>query len=116
MLYHNRAPLPGEVMRFPDIAKTFRRFVELGKPGFYTGPVAESIVELVSSKSGVMSLEDLASHTSDFVTPMSYTYQGVTLHEVSVSWCAYRLCGLHCVTLVSSERSRYHRLDGSWNS
>lgn len=85
MLYHDRAPRPGEVMRFPDIANTFKRLVELGKPGFYTGPVAESIVELVKSKSGVMALEDLASHESDFVTPLSYTYNGVTLHEVCPS-------------------------------
>ncbi|KAF8315335.1 gamma-glutamyltranspeptidase [Clavulina sp. PMI_390] len=81
MLYQGRAPKPGEVMRFPDLANTFRLLVELGKPGFYTGPVAESIVELVNSKSGVMSLEDLAAHDTDFITPITYTYHGVTLHE-----------------------------------
>lgn len=82
MLHEGRAPLPGEVMRFPNLAKTFQRLVQFGKPGFYTGPVAESIVELVSSKSGVMSLDDLASHESTLITPISITYKGVTLHEV----------------------------------
>lgn len=82
MLRDGRAPLPGEVMRFPDLANTFKKLVEHGPSGYYTGSIAESIVELVGSKKGVMALEDLASHQSEFVTPITFTYKGVTLHEV----------------------------------
>ncbi|CAE6480413.1 unnamed protein product [Rhizoctonia solani] len=54
MLINGRAPLPGEVMRLPDLAQTFRTLVSEGKKGFYTGRVAEAIVELIKSKGGVM--------------------------------------------------------------
>ncbi|GJJ08790.1 hypothetical protein Clacol_003009 [Clathrus columnatus] len=82
MLLNGMAPLPGQIMKFPDIGKTFRRLVEQGKPGFYTGPVAEAIVELIKSKGGVMELEDLANHKTDFVEPIKYTYANeITVYE-----------------------------------
>ncbi|KAF8607849.1 gamma-glutamyltranspeptidase [Ceratobasidium sp. AG-I] len=82
MLLNGRAPFPGEVMRFPDLAQTFRSLVSEGKDGFYKGRVAEAIVELIKSKGGVMELSDLAEHDTEFVEPISYTYGGeVTLYE-----------------------------------
>ncbi|KAH9064104.1 gamma-glutamyltranspeptidase [Lactarius vividus] len=82
MLLEGRAPLPGQIMKFPTLAKTFRALMEHGKDGFYKGRVAEAIVELVKSKGGVMELEDLEKHTSAFVKPIKYTYGGeVTVYE-----------------------------------
>ncbi|KAG8747436.1 hypothetical protein FRC10_001107 [Ceratobasidium sp. 414] len=82
MLLNGRAPRAGEVMRFPDLARTFRTLVTEGKKGFYTGRIAEAIVELIKSKGGVMELDDLAAHDTEFVEPISYTYAGeVTLYE-----------------------------------
>ncbi|KAG8935861.1 hypothetical protein FRC02_005860 [Tulasnella sp. 418] len=69
-------------MKFPDLARTFKELSGQGKDGFYKGRVAEAIVELVSEGGGVMSLDDLAEHRSDFVEPISYTYKNdVTLYE-----------------------------------
>lgn len=83
MLLNGKAPLPGQIKTFPNLANTFRRVVEHGKEGFYKGPVAEAIVELIQSKGGVMELEDLAKHHSTFVEPIKYTYAGdVTIYEV----------------------------------
>ncbi|KAG8753974.1 hypothetical protein FRC12_011360 [Ceratobasidium sp. 428] len=82
MLLDGRAPRAGEIMRFPDLARTFRTLVSEGKKGFYTGRVAEAIVELIKSKGGVMELDDLATHDTEFVEPISYTFAGeVTLYE-----------------------------------
>ncbi|KAH9982596.1 nucleophile aminohydrolase [Lactifluus volemus] len=73
MLLDGKAPLPGQVMTFPNLAKTFRALAEHGKDGFYKG----------RSKGGVMELEDLAKHASDFVEPLKYTYRGeVTIMRV----------------------------------
>ncbi|KAF5385415.1 hypothetical protein D9757_005383 [Collybiopsis confluens] len=74
MLLNGKAPLPGQVMKFPSLAKTFRELAEKGKDGFYRGWVAEAIVELIKSKGGVMELEDLAKHTTSFVEPIYYNY------------------------------------------
>ena len=43
--------------------------------GFYTGPVAEAIVQAVQSRGGVLSLEDLAEHKTARVDPISTTYR-----------------------------------------
>jgi len=84
MLLNGRAPLPGELMTFPTLAQSFREIVTHGKDGFYKGRIAEEIVKLVKSKGGVMELEDLAKHKTDFVEPIKYTYKNeMTVHEVS---------------------------------
>ncbi|KAK4704402.1 gamma-glutamyltranspeptidase / glutathione hydrolase, partial [Phenoliferia sp. Uapishka_3] len=99
------APSPGEVIKNPTLAATFREVAKLGKKGFYEGRIAEAIVEreafpsrrashgadvsthnkVVQSQNGVMTLEDLASHTTAQVEPISLSYggpEGVTLHEI----------------------------------
>ncbi|KZT62137.1 gamma-glutamyltranspeptidase [Calocera cornea HHB12733] len=84
MLLNGRAPRAGEIMTFPDLARTFREVVEKGKDGFYKGRVAEEIVKLIKAKGGVMELEDLAAHETTMVEPISYTYggeDGVTVYE-----------------------------------
>ncbi|CAB4446275.1 unnamed protein product [Rhizophagus irregularis] len=81
MLIDGRAPNVGEIMHMPNLAKTFRELAEKGKDGFYKGRIAEAIVELIQSKGGVMTLEDLASHTTTRVEPISIEYKGVRVWE-----------------------------------
>lgn len=57
-----RAPLPGEIMKNPTLAKTFRALAAEGKKGFYQGRIAEAIVKVVQDQGGYVSLEDLAYH------------------------------------------------------
>jgi gamma-glutamyltranspeptidase / glutathione hydrolase len=84
MLLNGRAPLHGEIIKLPNLARTFREIAAHGKDGFYTGRIAEEIVKLIQDGGGVMELEDLAKHKTTFVTPISYTYAGdVTVYEVS---------------------------------
>jgi gamma-glutamyltranspeptidase/glutathione hydrolase len=86
MLVNGKAPLPGQIMKLTNLAKTFRSVAEHGRNGFYKGRVAEAIVEVIQSKGGVMELEDLAKHDSTFVEPIHYTYGGgVTVYEVSIN-------------------------------
>lgn len=57
-----RAPLPGEIMKNPTLAKTFRTLAAEGKKGFYQGRIAEQIVKVVNDLGGLMTLDDLAYH------------------------------------------------------
>ena len=41
MLLNGRAPLPGEIMKFPELAATFQSIVKDGKDGFYKGAIAQ---------------------------------------------------------------------------
>ncbi|CAG8557837.1 8423_t:CDS:2 [Cetraspora pellucida] len=81
MLIDGRAPRCGEIMRMPNLARTFRELGEKGKDGFYKGRIAQAIVETVQSRGGVMSLDDLASHTSTRIDPISINYKDVTIWE-----------------------------------
>eukprot|EP01116_Phalansterium_solitarium_P009971 TRINITY_DN2430_c0_g1_i2.p1 TRINITY_DN2430_c0_g1~~TRINITY_DN2430_c0_g1_i2.p1 ORF type:complete len:412 (+),score=128.84 TRINITY_DN2430_c0_g1_i2:24-1238(+) len=82
MLLNGRAPKAGEVMRLPSLARTFRALAADGADGFYKGRVAQSIVDLVQSLGGSMTLEDLASHRSTFDQPISVNYRGVDVWEM----------------------------------
>lgn len=59
---YSRAPYPGEIMRNPALANTFEDLARYGKEGFYTGRVAQAIVEAVRDNGGHLTLNDLAEH------------------------------------------------------
>ncbi|KAL9937765.1 hypothetical protein V8E36_003310 [Tilletia maclaganii] len=88
------APRAGQIMRMPNLARTFRDLSTLGKEGFYKGRIAREIVAVVQANGGHMELDDLEDHISrgvDEIKPVSYTYHhdpageqegdGVTLYE-----------------------------------
>lgn len=76
-----RAPRPGEVVRLQGLADTFRAVAEGGPEAFYTGPIAEAIVNTVQEQGGVMTLDDLRAHESTWSDPISVDYGGVTVME-----------------------------------
>ncbi|KAJ5211450.1 Gamma-glutamyltranspeptidase [Penicillium cinerascens] len=57
-----RSPRPGEIMKNPTLARTFRTLAAEGKKGFYQGRIAQEIVKVVKDLGGYMTLEDLAYH------------------------------------------------------
>ncbi|KAL2829033.1 nucleophile aminohydrolase [Aspergillus cavernicola] len=57
-----RSPLPGEIMRNPTMAQTFRALATEGKKGFYEGRVAQEIVKVIQDLGGYMTLDDLKYH------------------------------------------------------
>ncbi|KAI5925149.1 nucleophile aminohydrolase [Camillea tinctor] len=74
-----RAPRAGEIMRNPALAATFRAVATEGKKGFYSGRVAEALVEVVQSLGGLLSVDDLAHHLatgSEPVEPISLPFRG----------------------------------------
>ncbi|KAJ1951548.1 hypothetical protein FBU59_000091 [Linderina macrospora] len=81
LLIHGQGPLPGQVFRNPKLASTFRKLASEGKQGFYSGSVADAIIEAVQSKGGLLTHADLAAHTTTFDDPISYEYRGHRLHE-----------------------------------
>ena len=75
-------PKEGELMRNELLAKTFKELGEKGKEGFYRGRIAESIVNAISMRGGLMSLDDLSSHTTEEVKPISIKYKGIEVYEI----------------------------------
>ncbi|XP_062251367.1 glutathione hydrolase-like YwrD proenzyme [Platichthys flesus] len=81
LLIESNAPKCGQVFRNHSLAKTLKELCERGKPAFYQGRVSRAIVDVISQHGGVMTLDDLSSHDSEVITPISTEYKGVCLWE-----------------------------------
>jgi gamma-glutamyltranspeptidase/glutathione hydrolase len=73
----------GDLLIQPDLAETFRVLAENGSDAFYTGEIAEAIVETqLATRSGNpdgvgrMTLEDLANYEVAIREPVEDTYRG----------------------------------------
>lgn len=81
LLRNGKAPLTGEILRNPTLAETFRTLAREGEKGFYEGRIGREIVNLVQSLGGEMTMEDLKSHKTDLVEPITINYQGLDIWE-----------------------------------
>jgi gamma-glutamyltranspeptidase/glutathione hydrolase len=78
---NGRGPRAGEIFRNPGLARTFRLVAEGGKEAYYRGPIAQAIVSRVQAAGGVMTLDDLAAHTSTWEAAISTVYRGLRVWE-----------------------------------
>jgi gamma-glutamyltranspeptidase/glutathione hydrolase len=82
LLIDGRAPRAGEIMRNPNLARTFRELAEHGKPGFYEGRVAEEIVKVLTDLGGTMTTDDLKKHRTTYPDPIHTNYKGLDVWEI----------------------------------
>ena len=76
------APRKGEMFRNPRLAKTYQALAEKGRDEFYKGDIARKIDAYMAEQGGLLAYEDLASHTSEWVTPVSTNYRGWDVYEL----------------------------------
>jgi gamma-glutamyltranspeptidase/glutathione hydrolase len=81
-LVDGKAPVAGVRHYFPDLARSLRLVAEQGKDAFYRGPLADEIIRFSHAHNGLLELDDLASHRSEWVAPVSSNYRGLTVCEV----------------------------------
>jgi len=81
-LIDGRAPRVGERMRNPALAASLRAIATRDRGGFYRGPIAEAIAASAGAHGGFLELDDLASHDSTWVEPISTTYRGFDVWEL----------------------------------
>jgi gamma-glutamyltranspeptidase/glutathione hydrolase len=74
-------PKPGQIFRAPGQAEVLRRVAKQGRDAFYSGEVAEDMVDTLTARGGVHSLEDFAATRCDPTNPVSGQYGGVELVE-----------------------------------
>jgi gamma-glutamyltranspeptidase/glutathione hydrolase len=75
------APSAGQIVRLPGLAQTLQAVAEGGAAAFYTGEIADAIIETIEDAGGVMSHADLAAHTTTWDAPIRADYRGVTVWE-----------------------------------
>jgi gamma-glutamyltranspeptidase/glutathione hydrolase len=82
-LIDGRTPRAGQVFRNPDLAASLRRIADAGgRAGYYTGPTAQAIVDVVHQNGGTMTMQDLAEFRAEWVEPISTTYRGWRVYEI----------------------------------
>jgi len=77
-----KAPVEGDVFRNPDLARAYRLIAEKGPEAFYKGEIAAAILKTSQKLGGTMTAEDLATFSSEFVTPISSDYRGWRVYEL----------------------------------
>jgi gamma-glutamyltranspeptidase/glutathione hydrolase len=76
-------PEIGQIIRQPELADTLRALARQGRDGFYTGPVAERLVEGSQAAGGIWTLEDLAGYRVAEREPVTTRYRGYELLTAS---------------------------------
>jgi gamma-glutamyltranspeptidase / glutathione hydrolase len=83
----------GTVLRNPDLARTYERIAHLGAKGFYSGAVADAMVEAVQHppvaadanhtwRPGVMTLRDLKAYVAPERKPTRVGYRGLDVYSM----------------------------------
>ena len=77
-----RAPQAGEKFTAPAHVRTLQRIAETRGEAFYKEDLAGKMAAHAKQHGGAMTLDDLISHTVDWVEPLGHSYRGYTLHEI----------------------------------
>ena len=76
------APRKGQVFKNPDLGNTYEKIANGGRDAFYKGDIAKTIDQYMKKHGGMLRYEDMASHTSNWVEPISTTYRGYDVWEL----------------------------------
>jgi gamma-glutamyltranspeptidase/glutathione hydrolase len=78
-LPNGATPPAGSQWRDPDLAAVLKRIAEKGPPGFYEGPVAETLARAMKENGGLITAADLKAYRAKWRTPVEFTYRGRTV-------------------------------------
>ncbi len=81
-LRDGKAPAVGSVLKYPQLADTLTAIASNGADAFYSGPVAQDIVDTLRDLGGFMTMEDLAACHTTTVAPVMRDYKGHTIAEL----------------------------------
>lgn len=79
---NGEAPEPGSLLRVPELGRSLRLIAEQGRDVFYKGEIGKALVAFSEQLGGLFTMEDLAEHTSEWVEPLSITYNGYKIYEL----------------------------------
>ena len=77
-----RAPLPGDRLQQPDLARTLEQLVREGPTGMYSGSLGERLVEFLSTRGSLLQTHDFPAQQSEWVEPLSVDYRGVRVCQL----------------------------------
>ena len=75
-------PQLGEIYSNPEYARALEIVASKGPDAFYSGSIAQAILQTSNRLGGAMTAEDLADYRPEWVQPISTTYHGWTVYEM----------------------------------
>jgi len=76
------APKHGQTFRNPALASSLEKIAGGGRDAFYRRDIARTLDAFMREHDGFLSYEDLASHKSEWVEPLSVNYRGYDIWEL----------------------------------
>ena len=73
----------GDTIKNKNYAETLTKIMNEGKDGFYSGEVAEDMIETISKKGGIMTLNDLLDYESIWREPVKFKYKDYDIISMS---------------------------------
>jgi len=81
-LIDGKSPTAGQLWRHSAQANTLREIASTEGESFYTGKLAQSMVDFAQSTSGCFTMADFANNQTVWVEPLAFDYGDYTLHEI----------------------------------
>lgn len=81
-LPQDRPPKTGDIFRNPELAESLREVAAGGRDAYYKGAIGAKILDASKRHGGVMTAQDLAEYSSEWVEPISTTYRDWTVYEM----------------------------------
>ncbi len=72
----------GDIFKNPNLGNTLERLGKEGRDVFYKGDMAKTMDAFMKKNGGFLSYDDLASHTSTWIDPVSVNYRGYDVWEL----------------------------------
>ncbi|MBI1777212.1 MAG: gamma-glutamyltransferase [Proteobacteria bacterium] len=74
---------PGQVLKQPDLARTYEAIAEEGPDHLYKGKLGRAVVAHLQKLGGTLNMDDLASMRPEWRDPIKASYRGLVVHTVS---------------------------------
>ena len=84
-LPNGRAPLAGEVMRYPALARSLKIIARDGPDAFYRGVLTRDMLATLRAGGSLLQAEDFAATQADWVEPISTVFAGAEMYELPPS-------------------------------
>ncbi|MBK5950471.1 gamma-glutamyltransferase [Rhodobium orientis] len=76
-----RAPVTGDRLANPSLARTLRAIARAGRQAFYDGEAVDDMLAVLNGLGGLHTAEDFAATATTISPTISAPYRGCTLHE-----------------------------------
>ncbi len=73
----------GDIIKNKPLANTFRILANQGKEAFYSGIIAEKLVEFIQKNNGIFSLEDLKNYSTEWQKPIEFSYKNFNITSMA---------------------------------